>query len=74
MFSWSLPGKDHEPIHGFVHFGEIHFGGSVVKNLPASAGDMGLIADPGRSHVLQSNKARAPQLLSLCCGAQELHC
>ena len=24
-------------------------GGSVVKNLPASAGDMGLIPDPGRS-------------------------
>ena len=24
--------------------------GSVVKNLPANAGDMGLIPDPGRSH------------------------
>ena len=30
-------------------------GGSVVKNLPAHAGDMGLIPDPGRSHVLWSN-------------------
>ena len=30
-------------------------GGSVVKNLPANAGDTGLIPDPGRSHVLQSN-------------------
>ena len=49
MFSWSLPGKDHEPIHGFVHFGEIHFGGSVVKNLPARAGDAGLIPGLGRS-------------------------
>ena len=35
-------------------------GGSVVKNSPASAGDTGLIPDPGRSHVLQSNKAHAP--------------
>ena len=23
----------------------------VVKNLPANAGDMGLITDPGRSHM-----------------------
>ena len=30
-------------------------GGSVVKNLPANAGDMCLIPDPGRSHVLQSS-------------------
>ena len=30
-------------------------GGSVVKNPPANAGDMGLIPDPGRSHMLQSN-------------------
>ena len=28
-------------------------GGSVVKNLPAKAGDAGLIPDPGRSHRLQ---------------------
>ena len=34
--------------------------GSVVKNSPASARDMGLIPDPGRSYVLQSNKAHAP--------------
>ena len=27
-------------------------GGSVVKHLPASTGDMGFIPDPGRSHVL----------------------
>ena len=26
-------------------------GGSVVKNLPASAGDTGSIPDPGRSHM-----------------------
>ena len=30
-------------------------GGTVVKNLLASAGDMGLIPGPGRSHMLQSN-------------------
>ena len=37
-------------------------GGSVLKNLPANAGDTGLIPDPGRSHTPRSNKARAPQL------------
>ena len=30
-------------------------GGSVVKNLPANAGDTGSIPDLGRSHMLQSN-------------------
>ena len=35
----------------------------VVKNTPAKAGDMGSIPDPGRSHVPQSTKAGAPQLL-----------
>ena len=30
-------------------------GGAVDKNLPASAGDMGSIPHPGRSHVLWSN-------------------
>ena len=30
-------------------------GGSVVKNPPVNAGDMGLIPIPGRSHMLQSN-------------------
>ena len=30
-------------------------GGTVVKNPPASAGDMGLIPGPGRSHMLWSN-------------------
>ena len=29
--------------------------GSVVKNLPANAGDSGLIPDLGRSHMLSSN-------------------
>ena len=40
-------------------------GGSVVKNLTASAGDMGSISDLGGSHMLQSNKAPVPHLLSL---------
>ena len=30
-------------------------GGSVVKNPPANAGDMGLSLGPGRSHMLRSN-------------------
>ena len=30
-------------------------GGSVVKNLPANAGDTGSVPDLGRSHVLCSN-------------------
>ena len=30
-------------------------GGSVVKNLPANAGDMGSIPDPGRSHMPQNS-------------------
>ena len=32
-------------------------GGSLAKNPPASAGDMGSIPDPGSSHVLWSNAA-----------------
>ena len=30
-------------------------GGSLVKNPHASAGDIGLISDPGRSHMPRSN-------------------
>ena len=30
-------------------------GGPVVKNLPANGGDMDLIPDLGRYHMLQSN-------------------
>ena len=30
-------------------------GGAVVENLPANAGDRGLIPGPGRSHMPQSN-------------------
>ena len=40
-------------------------GGAVVNNLPANAGDTGLSPGPGRSHMLWSNKACVPQVLSL---------
>ena len=43
----------------------------MVKNLPASAGDMGSVPDLGRSHVPRSNEIQASQLLSLCSRAQE---
>ena len=46
-------------------------GGAVVKNLPANAGDMGSSPGLGRSHMLRSNKVRAPQLLSLHSRARE---
>jgi len=44
---------------------------AVIKNPHANAGDMGLILDPGRSHTPWSNKASAPQLLSMRSRAQE---
>ena len=46
-------------------------GGAVVKNPPADAGDMGSSPGPGRAHIPWSNKARAPQLLSLRSRARE---
>ena len=36
-------------------------GGIVAKNPPANAGDTGSIPGPGRSHMLQGNKAHVPQ-------------
>ena len=38
-------------------------GGPVVKNQPASAGDMGSIPGPGRPHLSQGNQALKLQLL-----------
>ena len=35
----------------------------MVKNPPANAGDMGSVLGPGRPHMLQGDKACAPQLL-----------
>ena len=43
----------------------------MVKNPPANAGDTGSSPGPGRSHMLQSNYAHAPQLLSLRSRARE---
>ena len=40
-------------------------GGTVVENLPANVGNTGSSPGLGRSHMLQSDKAREPQLLSL---------
>ena len=37
----------------------------MVESLPANAGDTGLSPGLGRSHMLRSNWAREPQLLSL---------
>ena len=41
-------------------------GGSVIKNLPAHAGDTGLNLALGRFHMLWVNYTCVPQLLSLC--------
>ena len=41
--------------------------GSVVKNLPAKAGDTSSVTDLGRCHMLQSNEAWVPRLLKLTC-------
>ena len=46
-------------------------GGSVVKNPPANARDMGAIPGLGRLHVPQNNWAWVPQVLSLCSRARE---
>ena len=46
-------------------------GGSVVKHLPANAGDTGSIPGLERSHMPRNNKACAPELLSLCSRAWE---
>ena len=40
-------------------------GGTVVKNPPANAGDVGSSPGLGRSNVLRNKEAGAPQLLSL---------
>ena len=57
-----------------MYKGDFH-GGTVVKVahcLLANAGDTGSIPRLGRSHMPQSNQARAPQLQSLCSRAREL--
>ena len=39
---------------------EDFLGGSMVRNLPANAGDTGLILDLGRSYMLWNNSAHVP--------------
>ena len=39
---------------------EDFLGGSMVRNLPANAGDTGLILDLGRSYMLWSSSAHVP--------------
>ena len=46
-------------------------GGAVVESLPANAGHTGLSPGLGRSHTPRSNRAREPQLLSLCSATRE---
>ena len=49
----------------FFEFKKFHSGfpgGSVVKNLPVNAGDMGSVPDLGRSHMPRSYKACGSQL------------
>ena len=43
-----LCGSINEKVRGF-------HGGPVIKNPPASAGDMGSIPGPGRFHIPQGN-------------------
>ena len=47
-------------------------GGTVERNLPGNAEDMGSIPGLGRSYMPQSNKAYAPQLLIQCSRAHVL--
>ena len=46
-------------------------GGSVDKNLPANAGDMGSVPGPGRFYTLWSNEAQVPQPLNPGARARE---
>ena len=48
-------------------------GDTVVKNLPANAGDTGSSPGPGRSHMPRSNWTREPQLLSPHAATTEAH-
>ena len=43
----------------------------MVKNPPANAGDTGSSPGPETSHMLWSNQAQVPQLLSLCSRAHK---
>ena len=60
------PDKAIVPSYSIKQSSEGFPGGSVVKNPPASAEDMGSIPGQRRYHMLQSNRTHAPQLLILC--------
>ena len=45
-------------------------GGPVVGSLPANAGDVGSVPDPGIFHIPQANKVHVPQLLNPCSRAR----
>ena len=49
-----LEAKEHEASPEESRIGDFP-GGTVVKNLPADAGDTGSIPGPGRSHIPRSN-------------------
>ena len=59
---WSLPQE--------AYFRDFP-GGTVLKNLPANAGDKRSSPGLGSSHMSRSNEARAPQLLSRHSRARE---
>ena len=48
----TVPQRIENRVSGFL--GSLMLG-SVVKNLPANAGDMSSSPDPGRSHMLRNN-------------------
>ena len=52
-------------VTGWPISGRVFLGGLVVKNPPASAGNVGLIPGRGRSYILPNNYAPTPLLLSL---------
>ena len=49
-------------------------GGPIVRNQPATAEDMGLIAGLGSFHMLLGSEAPVPQLLSPLSGAASHNC
>jgi len=58
-------GKTKDIFHLKVEINRGFPGGSIVKNLPTNAGDMGSIPGSGRFHMPQYNKARAPRTCAL---------